>query len=205
MYTACKGGDNSEVIAFVKKLAEEYPLYAANGNHEHKTRLSPEYYGPLYENYVSGLKESGGVMLVNEAAELSDENVEIYGLEIERDYYKKGACPTMETTYLQRVLGKPDAAKFNLLIAHNPDFFENYAEWGADLIVSGHVHGGLMILPIIGGFINPRLLLFPKYDGGRFAHRESTMILGRGLGCHTLPVRIFNPGELVVIHLKPCK
>ncbi len=27
------------------------------------------------------------------------------------------------------------------------------------------------------------------------------MILGRGLGTHTLPIRIFNPGELVVIEL----
>ena len=58
-----------------------------------------------------------------------------------------------------------------------------------------------MKLPFLGGVISPALRLFPKYDGGEFKEGKSTMILGRGLGTHTLPIRIFNPGELVVIHL----
>ena len=77
------------------------------------------------------------------------------------------------------------------------------ARWGADLTVSGHIHGGLMRLPVLGGVISPRLCLFPHYDGGRFTKAGREMILSRGLGTHTLPIRIFNPGELVVIHLKP--
>ena len=60
---------------------------------------------------------------------------------------------------------------------------------------------GLMRLPVFGGVISPRLRLFPRYDGGRFERDKKVMILGRGLGSHTLPIRIFNPGELVVIHL----
>ena len=203
MYTATKNGDNSEVISFVTHLAKEYPVYSANGNHEHKTKLGPEYYGPLYETYLRVVEESGGVILVNESVTLPEGDVKIYGLEIEREYYRKGSTPVMDEAYMGRLLGQSDVGKFNLLIAHNPDYFENYADWGADLVVSGHVHGGLMILPVIGGFINPRLQLFPKYDGGRFAHKSSTMILGRGLGCHTLPIRIFNPGELVLIRLEP--
>ena len=59
-----------------------------------------------------------------------------------------------------------------------------------------------MRLPVLGGVISPRLRLFPRYDGGRFEMDGRVMILGRGLGTHTLPVRIFNPGELVVIRLK---
>ena len=65
----------------------------------------------------------------------------------------------------------------------------------------GHVHGGLMRLPFLGGVISPRLILFPKYDGGRFEHGNSVMLLSRGLGTHTLPIRIFNPGELVFIRI----
>ena len=65
------------------------------------------------------------------------------------------------------------------------------------------IHGGLMRLPVLGGVISPRLCLFPHYDGGRFTKAGREMILSRGLGTHTLPIRIFNPGELVVIHLKP--
>ena len=52
--------------------------------------------------------------------------------------------------------------------------------------------------------ISPRLALFPKYDGGKYEQSGSTMVLSRGLGYHSLPVRLFNPGELVIIDVNPC-
>ena len=51
--------------------------------------------------------------------------------------------------------------------------------------------------------IAPSMKLFPKYDGGEFHEGNAAMILSRGLGTHTLPIRIFNPGELVVVKLTP--
>ena len=95
--------------------------------------------------------------------------------------------------------------KYEIMIAHDPFYFDAYAETDADLILSGHVHGGIMRLPLLGGVISPRLQLFPKYDGGKFEKNNTTMILSRGLGCHTLPIRIFNPGELICLTLSPCK
>lgn len=202
MYTASRTQDNSHITDFVCRLAAKYPVYCGNGNHEHKTRLYPEYYGNCYEAYRNKLKQAGAVVLVNEKCELPDYNICMYGLEIGHSYYKKFVCPPMEASYLQKTLGRPKEQMLNFLIAHNPDFFESYADWGADLVVSGHIHGGLMRLPVLGGVISPRLLLFPHYDGGRFTSGKSTMLLGRGLGTHTLPIRIFNPGELVVIHMR---
>lgn len=73
---------------------------------------------------------------------------------------------------------------------------------GADLTVAGHVHGGVMKLPLLGGVISPSFRLFPKYDRGMFEEYGKRMVLSRGLGMHTIPIRIFNPGELVVIHLE---
>ena len=67
------------------------------------------------------------------------------------------------------------------------------------------MHGGLVRLPFLGGVISPRLTPFPHYDGGRFEKDGSVMILSRGLGTHTLPIRMFNPGELPVIHLHPAQ
>ena len=81
-------------------------------------------------------------------------------------------------------------------------YFEEYAAWGAELTVSGHVHGGIVKLPFIGGVISPALILFPKYDGGRYDTLGKTLILSRGLGTHSIPVRMFNPGEIVLIDLK---
>ena len=100
-------------------------------------------------------------------------------------------------------LERPDRSRFNILIAHNPSYFPAYAEFGADLVLSGHVHGGIARIPFLGGVISPALRLFPKYDGGRYREGESVMILGRGLGTHTIPVRFLNPGELVEVIVNP--
>lgn len=202
MYTAAKGKDNTKVAEFVCRLAEKYPVYYGNGNHEHKTRLFPEEFGNLYQDYMDKIKKAGVVTLQNEKVHLPGFNADIYGLEIERDYYKKFERQKMEPEYLTKELGTPDKGRFTLLIAHNPEYFPAYAAWGADLSVSGHVHGGLMRLPVAGGVISPGIQLFPKYDGGFFREGNAVMILSRGLGTHTLPIRIFNPGELVVIHLR---
>lgn len=202
MYTAAKGKDNTKVAEFVCRLAEKYPVYYGNGNHEHKTRLFPEEFGNLYQDYMDKIKKAGVVTLQNEKVHLPGFNADIYGLEIERDYYKKFERQKMEPEYLMKELGTPDKGRFTLLIAHNPEYFPAYAAWGADLSVSGHVHGGLMRLPAAGGVISPGIQLFPKYDGGFFREGNAVMILSRGLGTHTLPIRIFNPGELVVIHLR---
>ena len=108
----------------------------------------------------------------------------------------------MEDSYITEKLGVLDESKYNILLAHNPEYFKKYAAWGADLVVSGHVHGGIMRLPFIGGVIAPSFRLFPKYSGGQYQSGDTIMLLSTGLGSHTLPFRIFNPGQLVVLELE---
>ena len=111
----------------------------------------------------------------------------------------------MEEGLLNRQLCEIRGAEkesFQVLIAHNPQYFQEYAGWGADLTVSGHVHGGIIRLPLIGGVISPAIALFPKYDGGKFVRDGKTMILSRGLGTHTIHVRFYNPGEVAVIRVR---
>ena len=201
MYTSAKGGDIQTARELVCTLAKRYPVYYGNGNHEHKTRIFPEDFGNMYQAFAKDIHEAGVKHLINEKVYLPVFNMDIYGLEIEREYYGKFNRVQMESTYMEKLLGKPDKNRFSLLIAHNPDYFKTYAKWGADLVVSGHVHGGLMRLPWFGGVLSPAIRFFPEYDGGEFKEGRSTMILGRGLGTHTLPIRIFNPGEVVVIEL----
>jgi Predicted phosphohydrolases len=202
MYTCEKGADPDAAASFTEKLAEKYPVYYGNGNHEQKTGIYPEDYGNLYRDYFDRMKKAGVRHLVNEKVYLPEFNMDIYGMEIDLDYYKKFQSISMEGDYPDRLLGKPDQTRATVLIAHNPDYFPAYAGWGADLVVSGHIHGGLMRLPVLGGAISPSFKLFPHFDGGQFWEGCSTMILSRGLGAHTLPIRIFNPGELVLIELK---
>lgn len=201
MYTSKKHANTEEIATFVSSLTDICPVYYANGNHEQKTKLYPEVFGPIYANFADAIQKNGVHLLQNEKETLADDHIVISGLEMDRAYYGKPKKKKMADDYVASLLGNPENHMFQILIAHNPEYFEQYAAWGADLVVSGHVHGGLMKLPLLGGVISPRLVLFPKYDGGCFQIGSHTMILSRGLGTHTLPIRIFNPGELVVIHL----
>lgn len=188
-------------LLLMKQLAKRYRVYYGVGNHEYRMKIYRKDYGNLFYEYKRKLKEYGVRFLENERVCLPEYNIEICGLEIERRYYKRFRREPMEPGYVRRLLGKAKEDCFELLIAHNPDYFKQYAEWGADLTVAGHVHGGVARLPLLGGVISPSFRLFPKYDGGIFEEYGKKMVLSRGLGMHTIPVRIFNPGELAVIDL----
>lgn len=190
-----------EPIELLSVLASKYPVFYANGNHEYRIKTYKEVYGDLYEKYKEKLIGCGVRLLENEKVYLSDINVEIFGLEIGRKYYERFRQSTMEEDYIDNLLGKRKDGAFRLLIAHNPDYFKEYVKWGADLTVAGHLHGGVMRLPWLGGVISPMVRFFPKYDGGMFAEDDSVMVVSRGLGMHTIPIRIFNPGELIIIDL----
>lgn len=205
MLTAVGGADFTNALSLMEELAARYPVYYGMGNHEYRLGLYPEHYPGIYEDYLNGLKKAGIEPLINETVYLPAWNIVVRGAQIDRDYYKHFRRVPMEPSYLPKLLGRPEEGSFQLLIAHNPVYFDAYADWGADLVVSGHVHGGIMRLPFLGGVLSPSLTLFPRYDGGIFHEKESTMILSRGLSSHTPPIRIFNPGELIVIELKPDK
>lgn len=199
MLTAHPGRSMQPAIDFVTTLAAKYPVFYANGNHEHRLKLYPETYGDMAKEYGAALEKAGIQPLVNRCETLEANNITIYGAEIDRYYYKRFTIPTMEEDYLPELLGKPEKEKYTVLLAHNPDYFPNYAKWGADLVLSGHVHGGMVRIPGWKGVISPNVRFFPRYDGGKFVEGSSTMILSRGLGMHTIPVRLFNPAEVIVI------
>ena len=189
-----------KTVTLLRSLKEKYPVYYANGNHEHRIKLYPETYGDAAEKYAAALEELGIVPMVNSHVQLPGAGLVLYGSEIDKYYYQRFTVPEMPRDYLPELLGRPEPSAYTVLLAHNPDFFSSYADWGADLVLSGHVHGGIVRVPIWGkGLLSPNVRFFPKYDGGVYREKNSTMILSRGLGMHTIPFRLFNPGELIVI------
>ncbi|NLL79796.1 MAG: hypothetical protein GX234_08415 [Clostridiales bacterium] len=205
MYTSKSGTGFEHALELFEQICRKCPVYYANGNHEHKTRVRPDIFGRMYEEYWKEMEKLGIRPLSNEQVCLSEYGIHLYGLELGRDFFKHFQKRPFPDRYLEQLLGERKEEGCNLLIAHNPDYFPEYAKWGADVVVSGHVHGGVVRLPVLGGVLSPALHLFPKYDGGEFHEGSATMILGRGLGMHTIPVRMWNPAELVVVHLVPKK
>lgn len=203
MLTAKPGKTLDVALHLMEALAKDYPVYYGNGNHEQRLGLYPDVYGDMGKEYMEGLKAIGIAPLINAHTRLEKMGITIYGSEIDRFYYKRFQVQDMAVDYMTSILGQPDKSYYNILLAHNPDYFPQYATWGADLVLSGHVHGGMVRIPFIGkGVASPNIRFFPKYDGGLFAEGESKMLLSRGLGMHTIPVRVFNPGELLVVDFR---
>lgn len=205
MITAGKKEKFEKTVVFLEKIKDRYPLYYAYGNHEQKIKLHTEYYGDLGERYEKALAEAEIVPMCNTQAFLPEWGIRIYGLEIGHAYFQRFRTKPFPDRYMESLLGEKNSDTFNVLLAHNPEYFPEYADWGADLVLSGHIHGGIVRLPFLGGVISPAIRLFPKYDGGLFEENGSCMVLGRGIGTHSPNVRMFNPGELVVMELLPEK
>lgn len=191
-----------KTMDFLKQLKERYPIYYAYGNHEQKISLYKSY-KDLGERFEKALAETGIKPLRNTHVDIADRGLSVYGLEIEHDYYKRATVKALPDGYIEKLLGHPKEDSYSILLAHNPEYFPEYVGWGAELVLSGHTHGGIIRVPFLGGFISPSLRLFPEYDGGLFTEGKTSMVLGRGLGSHTPKVRLFNPAELIVVELEP--
>ena len=190
----------------VIEIAKEYPVFYGLGNHESRMRLQTEIYGTRYEDYMKPIKELGVHVLVNEHAKIQvgDNQFCIHGYDLPRKYFKKFNDYVLETDQITEVLGNCETFEgYQILLAHNPVYFKQYAAWGADLTLSGHLHGGIIRLPLIGGVITPQAKLFPRYHAGKYQIDKKTLIVSRGLGTHTIPIRFNNKPELSVIHLMP--
>lgn len=180
------------------------PVICSNGNHESRMRQRMAHYGKQYVRYASALADLGIRILVDETYRMQWDSLKlaIHGYELPLKYYRKFKRLPYDTQDLEKKFKSPKDGDYHILLAHNPVYFDTYARWGADLTLSGHLHGGIIRIPGIGGLITPQAKLFPKYDRGLFEKHGSCMVVSAGLGEHTVPIRIFNPPELITIIIK---
>ncbi len=99
-----------------------------------------------------------------------------------------------------RNLIPPDAYK--VVLVHYPSAFEDCVGRGFDLVLAGHIHGGGVRLPFLGGLASPEEGFFPKYYQGVHERDGSTLVISRGLGNYMRIPRVFNDPELVCIELR---
>ena len=200
----------------LEELAKRYPVFYAYGNHEQKleqigkndrtSRSSEElsdYAG--WMEFKARLTKAQVQFLDNESVLLKYAQLRITGVSIDEKYFGFHASKELEVSHLTSLLGESTKDCYEILIAHNPVFFDAYTQWGADLTLSGHIHGGMMRIPGIGGVLSPQAKFFPKYDAGIYSDGARHMVVSRGLGSHSIMPRIFNIPELIHIRLKGSK
>lgn len=209
------GGDmlvgNKEVPSekaakFVEQLPQIAPVYYANGNHEQRIRLNAEYMETLYEEYRERLERAGVTFLVNDSVRwnIQGNQIRVTGTEIPGDCFKRLVHQELCAEDVEERVGVSDGEAYQILLAHHPRFAKEYKKWGADLILSGHLHGGVARLPFRGGIgvISPQIHLFPKYSGDLYDLGDGCKnIVSKGLGTHTINIRFFNPAELIILDI----
>lgn len=203
------GVPHDAALDFVRQLPVICPVIYANGNHEQRRKSDPELYGSIHQEYERILKESGVKFLENDACimEVGGGKLLICGLALEMEAYAKFKKAHITAGNIEAYMGfspvkNSVAYDYSILLAHNPSYVDAYLEWGADLILSGHLHGGLVRIPGIGGIITPQGFLFPKHSGEMKRHGDQTVIVSRGLGSHTLNIRLFNIPEVVSVTIR---
>lgn len=198
--------DHENVKALLSHIGKKYTCFFVTGNHEYRFS-SDELYKlrSLVRSYgVAILDGDSTVLSVNgESIRIAGVNdpcgdnfVELdeYGNTIERPRFDESL------THLSNVASD---GIFTVLMSHRPDYFEKYASLGFDLTVSGHAHGGQIVIPgLVNGLFAPDQGLFPEYAGGRYEIGESVMIVSRGLCRMAFRPRVFNRPELVIIDVK---
>ena len=176
---------------FLCALPEIAPVFFSYRNHETQYRTFSR---SRYGNYLLSIREAGvhvlnnGRMLVTTPGGPAD----IAGLELPLGKYKKFRRHGLRVADIsERIGGSADAERFQILIAHNPEFAETYRDWGADLIISGHYHGGVVRSPFTGhALLSPYGYPFPKYGYGHYIWDSYGKIR-----CDTKGVRVSLKGE----------
>ncbi len=181
-------------LVLMRRLMKMAPVYYVMGNHETDAAVKSEAL-----NYKL---EAEGVHVLRSAHERiyrGGDYINIYGAELSMDYYRNtngiGYCglKKVDRTVLEKLLGKPDPEKCCVLLSHNPFPFKEYAEWGADIVFSGHCHGGIIRLPMVGGLLSPERRFFPEYTKGVYERYGASMVVSAGLG----KFRLNNPSQLI--------
>lgn len=193
------GEDILVTAAVVKELCRIAPVYYSLGNHELE-RI--------------GLHESDAVKrITNEGAILLDRDY--VDLEIRGNALRLGGLYTPNSA----ATAKPSADSvegflsdfcasdsFRILLEHRPASFTDAiypAGYEPELVLSGHLHGGHVILPFLGPVYGANSGFFPKYALGAFELGSSTLIVSAGLSTdrHIIP-RVNNPTEITKITLE---
>ena len=175
---------------FFEGAVEIAPTYYISGNHE-KWLIDANV--DKYDSFIQTIEDMGVVYLDNKEVELG--GLRLFGL---ADW----SLGTDIEQIFPKVSDDDNKDSFEVLLAHEPQYLKYYSEYGADLVLTGHNHGGQIRIPGKGGLISSEFEIFPKYDAGEFKMGDTTMIISRGLGNSLAPVRINNYPEIVTVVLR---
>ncbi len=179
--------DIPTALHFVAQAVTLAPVYYITGNHE--VMLS----GSERARLCDGIQDAGALLLADEAVTLMQEG---------EDILLVGLCDEGLGGGNLRMLSESlDPDRFQILLAHEPQYFDDFCASGAELVLTGHAHGGQFRLPFFGGLYAPDQGILPEFSEGIHTSGDTSMIVSRGIGNSAFPLRLFNFPEIICIEL----
>lgn len=169
----------------LSRLRARHGVVAVLGNHDHYDRAAPL--------MREGLRRARITDLTNRGASLhrGGETLHLAGT---GDYWREKQKLGLA---LDRVL-RPRSV---LLLQHNPDYVERIQDDRVGLVLSGHTHGGQVVLPFIGAPILPSRY-GQKYISGLCQGPFAQVFVSTGVGSSFPPLRINCPAEIACLTLR---
>jgi predicted MPP superfamily phosphohydrolase len=168
------------IIDHLSRLKAKYGIIAVTGNHEYDEGLY---------TFPEITKETGILVLRNESATIS-EVIQVVGINDPFVGESGDKGPDLEAA-----MKDIDPQKPIILLSHRPKYFDEAIQYGVDLQLSGHTHGGQP---------PPWELLVGlafKYSYGLYKVGDSYIHVSGGTGLYGVPMRLFTHNEITKITL----
>jgi uncharacterized protein len=175
-----------EVYPFAESfsnLKAPFGVYGCLGNHD--------YFANDVERVAKEVNDCGVTLLRNDAAIIRKGNSFLNLLGV--DDIGRGA---KADDYLDRAISSVKNTQPKILLCHKPYYFPNAKERNIDLTLSGHTHGGQIVLGVVDNIPISFAALVSKYIAGLYTLGSSQMYVNRGIGSVGVPFRINCPPEL---------
>ena len=196
--------DSSLACTFVESLSSIAPVYYAMGNHELD-------YMETHPELVEELEAAGAEVLDKAYEDIEVNGVHLrvggmYDYAFALDGNNSTDSEAMDSEVYSFLSEFQNTENFKIMLSHRPDSFifgDASKEWDIDLVISGHLHGGQVVLPILGGLYGGDQGWFPEYVHGLYEKDNIHLFVTSGLSTNKKIVpRFNNPPEIAVITLE---
>lgn len=199
--------NNSQIVtSLVSNLSVVAPVYFSLGNQE-RSYISEKGY-----NLITEIEAAGAVVLEKnfEDIEVNGQTIRLGGMSdyaFALDGYDSTKKENMDVEIYQFLIDFQNTDSFTIMMSHTPEAFifgEASTTWSIDMVVSGHDHGGQVVLPFLGGLWAGDQGYFPEYVSGMHKKDLINIAITTGLGSkQELLPRFNNPPEIMVLNLNP--
>jgi predicted MPP superfamily phosphohydrolase len=175
---------HEDIAETLATLRAPMGIFVSMGNHD--------YFGEG-EPLVTLLRKQGVQVLRNEGRILERAGAQLWLTAIDDTW-------TRRDDLAQAMRGRPEGAT-TVLLAHDPARFDSAADAGAELVLSGHTHGGQIAVPFLYRWLSLASIAHP-YNVGFYRRGRSTLFVHPGLGTTGPPMRLGVAPEVTILVLR---